>query len=59
MKMSEIKKRNKEELEQLLKEERDALREFRFQIHHGKVKNNKIAYEKKKNIARILTFFNQ
>lgn len=56
MKMAEVQKKSKEELDQLLKEERDFLREFRFKIRQGKVKNNKLAREKKKNIARILTY---
>ncbi|OHB25022.1 MAG: 50S ribosomal protein L29 [Parcubacteria group bacterium RIFOXYD2_FULL_52_8] len=39
----------------LITEKRAALREFRFQINGGKVKNMKAGRELKKGIARILT----
>ena len=55
MNIDDIKKKNKEELENLLKEERDRIRNFRFQVRQGKVKNNKMARESKKTIARIFT----
>ena len=55
MKMNELQKRSKEELKQTLHDNRNELRNFRFQISQGKVKNNKMGREIKKTIARVLT----
>lgn len=55
MKIKDLHSKNKEELIGLMKENRNSLREFRFQVGQGKVKNNKRGREIKKTIARILT----
>lgn len=55
MKIKDLHSKNKEELMGLMKENRNSLREFRFQVGQGKVKNNKQGREIKKTIARILT----
>lgn len=55
MKMKELEKKNEDELRQLLDDHRNQLRNFRFQIGQGKVKNNKTGREVRKTIAQILT----
>ena len=54
MRMKDLEKKNKDELTQLLLDNQNKLRHFRFQIGQGKVKNNKTGRETKKTIARIL-----
>lgn len=55
MHIKELRGKNKEELMELMKENRNNLRAFRFQVGQGKVKNNKQGREIKKTIARIIT----
>lgn len=55
MKIRELREKTEAELASLLKDKREALRKFRFEMGHGKTKNTKDAREIKKDIARILT----
>lgn len=59
MKISEIKQKPKNELQKLLQEERDNLRQLRFDLSAGKVKNVREIRKIKKDIARILTILCQ
>ncbi len=54
-KIKELREKTESELDNLLKDKRESLRKFRFEMSHGKVKNTKEAREIKKDIARILT----
>lgn len=47
------------ELQRILQEKREKLREFRFNLAAGKVKNIREIRETKKDIARILTLLKQ
>ncbi len=55
MKIKELREKTEIELAALLKDKREALRKFRFEMGHGKIKNTKAAREIKKDIARIIT----
>lgn len=55
MKILEIKRKAKEELENLLLRKREDLRKLRFGVSSHKVKDVKIMSKTKKDIARILT----
>ncbi len=55
MKLVELKQKNKEELKKLLQEDRERLRQLRFDLSAGKVKNVREIRNLKKEIARILT----
>ncbi|MFH1780505.1 MAG: 50S ribosomal protein L29 [Candidatus Nealsonbacteria bacterium] len=55
MKISEIRQKSKNELESMLQEKRERLRNLRFDLASGKVKNFREIRELKKEIARILT----
>ena len=55
MKISEIRQKSKKELESMLLERRERLRNLRFDLASGKVKNVREIRELKKEIARILT----
>jgi len=55
MKISEIRQKSKKELESMLLERREHLRNLRFDLASGKVKNVREIRELKKEIARILT----
>lgn len=59
MKAKELLKKSKSELQRLLFETREKLREMRFNLASGKVKNIKEIRALKKDIARILTVLNQ
>ena len=54
-KIKELREKTEIERKNLLKDKRDALRRFRFQVSHGKTKNTKEAREIRRDIARILT----
>ena len=58
MKIDELRQRPKEEIGKLLDEKRERLRQLRFDLVSGKVKNVKEIRETKKDIARILTIIN-
>ncbi|KKS91230.1 MAG: 50S ribosomal protein L29 [Parcubacteria group bacterium GW2011_GWF2_43_11] len=55
MKISEIRQKPKKELETMLLAQREHLRNLRFDLAAGKVKNVRAIRELKKEIARILT----
>ena len=55
MKIKDINKKSNKELIKLLNEKRERLRELRFDLASGKVKNVKEIRNTKKDIARMLT----
>ena len=59
MKISEFKQKSKKELQKLLQNNRDKLRQLRFDLASGKVKNVREIRQIKKDIARILTILCQ
>ncbi len=54
-KIRDFKKMKKEELSRLLKEKREKLRQLKFDLAAGKVKNVREIRENRKDIARLLT----
>lgn len=58
MKIKEIEKKSETELSRLLEEKREKLRQLRFTLATGKVKNFREIRSVKKDIARILTIAN-
>jgi len=54
-KIKDLREKTGIELRSFLKDRRESLRRFRFEMGHGKVKNTKEAREIKKDIARTLT----
>lgn len=59
MKMTELSQKPKNELKILLSEKRERLRQLRFKISSGKVKNVREIRMTKKDIARILTILQE
>jgi large subunit ribosomal protein L29 len=59
MKISEFKQKPKKELQRLLRNSQDKLRQLRFDLASGKVKNVREIRQIKKDIARILTILCQ
>ncbi len=59
MKIKELRQKSKKELNQTLISLRDKLRELRFNLTGGKVKNIKEIHQTKKHIARVLTLLNE
>lgn len=59
MKIKEIKQKQAKELNDMLLEKKGILRQLRFDLASGKVKNIKEMREIKKDIARILTVINE
>jgi len=55
MKIAELRQKSKEELKKLLQDSRERLRQLRFDLAAGKVKNVRELRKIKKDIARILT----
>ena len=55
MKIREIREKSKAELQKLLVENREKLRQLKFDLASGKVKNVRGIRQLKKDIARILT----
>lgn len=55
MKAKELKQKSKDELQKLLQNLREKLRQLRFDLVSGKVKNVREIRQIKKDIARILT----
>ena len=55
MRIKELREKTEVELRALLKDKREALRKFRFEMAHSKTKNTKEAREIKKDVARVLT----
>ncbi|MBI3632816.1 MAG: 50S ribosomal protein L29 [Candidatus Vogelbacteria bacterium] len=59
MKKADIKNKTKAELETLLKDKRDTLKNFRFGVSGSRVKNIKEARTTRKDVARAITFLRQ
>lgn len=59
MKAKEFKQKSKDELQKLLQNLREKLRQLRFDLASGKVKNVREIRQIKKDIARILTILCQ
>jgi len=59
MKNEELKQKTKEELIYLLDASRRKLKDLRFDLKSGKVKNVRIILDVKKEIARIQTILKQ
>jgi len=59
MKISELRNKTKHELEKLLTESREKLRQLRFDIQLKQIKNVREIRRAKKDIARILTLLNE
>lgn len=59
MKASELRQKTKPELQKLLQDNREKLRQFRFDLVSGKVKNVREIRQIKKDIARILTILSE
>ena len=55
MEITELKTKNTPELNSLLQEKKEKMRQLKFDLASGKVKNIKEIREIKKDIARILT----
>jgi ribosomal protein L29 len=56
--MKEFKGKNRGELEGILRDKREALRVFRFEMSGGKIKNVKTGRNLRTEIAQILTEIN-
>jgi ribosomal protein L29 len=59
MKISELRQKSKSELQKILKDNQKKLRELRFNLTVGKVKNIREIRKTKKEIAQILTLLCQ
>jgi len=59
MKTEELKQKTKKELERLLEDSREKLRNLRFDIQMKQSKNVREIRKTKKLIAKIFTFINQ
>jgi len=59
VKIRELKQKSKIELERLLIDNRQRLRQLRFDLTAGKVKNVREIRKIKKDVARILTIINE
>ncbi|MDD3735042.1 MAG: 50S ribosomal protein L29 [Candidatus Pacebacteria bacterium] len=59
MKSKEIRNKSVESLRELLKERRERLRDLRFALSGGKVKNVREIREVKRDIARISTIIKE
>jgi ribosomal protein L29 len=59
MKIEELKKKSKTELQTMLNESRVALRNFRFAVAGSKTRNVKEGAALKLTIARIMTILNE
>jgi len=55
MKTTELQQKSKSELQKILLDNREKLRQLRFDLAAGKVKNVREVRKVKKDIARILT----
>jgi len=59
MKIKELRQKTDKELKETLIHLKDKLRELRFNLAGGKVKNIKEIHQTKKTIARVLTLLKQ
>jgi ribosomal protein L29 len=55
MKINELRQKSEKELKGLLEQDREKLRQLRFDLASGKVKNVREIRSKRRDIARILT----
>ena len=56
MEISDLKNKNEKDLQELLAQKRNLLRELRFKVSEKQLKGVREIREVKKDIARILTF---
>lgn len=59
MEFVDLKKKNEKDLHELLSEKRDELRELRFKVSEGQLKDNRLIRRTRKMVAQILTLLNQ
>lgn len=59
MKAKELRQKSKPELEKLLRDLREKLRQLKFDLAAGKLKNVREIREVKRDIARILTLLKE
>jgi len=57
--ISELRKKSEEEMQKILKDDREKLKQLRFDLAAGKVKNVREIRKIKKEVARILTLLKQ
>jgi len=55
MKLAELRRKSKDELKKILTDDREKLRQLRFDLSAGKVKNVREIRHIKKEIAQVLT----
>ncbi|RJQ14599.1 50S ribosomal protein L29 [Candidatus Parcubacteria bacterium] len=58
MKIKDLKEKTKQELQELLSERRKKIRELKFGLASGKVKNVRELHVMRRDIARIFTLIN-
>lgn len=59
MEIVDLKNKNEKDLQQVLMEKREALRELKFKVSEKQLKDVRSIRETKKEIAQILTLINQ
>ena len=59
MKLKELRQKNKEELQKILTDDREKLRQMRFDLAAGKVKNVREIRKTRKEISQILTILKE
>ena len=59
MKIDELRRKNKGELQKVLEEDREKLRQLHFDLSAGKVKNVREVRKTKKEISRVLTLLKE
>jgi large subunit ribosomal protein L29 len=59
MKVKELRQKSKDDLNKILQDDREKMRQIRFDLSSGKVKNVREINKIKKDIARILTILNE
>ncbi|KPJ73351.1 hypothetical protein AMJ48_01770 [Parcubacteria bacterium DG_74_1] len=59
MELAELRQRSKNELQKMLQSSQERLRQLRFDLAAGKIKNVREVRKIKKEIARILTLLKQ
>ena len=59
MKVKELRQKSKDDLKKILQDDREKVRQIRFDMSSGKVKNVREINKIKKYIARILTILNE
>ncbi len=59
MKLKELRQKNKEELQKILADDREKLRQMRFDLAAGKVKNVREIRKARKEISQILTIIKE